>query len=88
MGKKSPQPIGEVLKNVVEGLNQTKTQEIARIYSRWSNIVGKELFQHTRPASLRRGTLLVNVDDSAWFYQVNLQKEKLLQVLQKKKSLI
>ncbi len=77
-------PIGEVLKDVVEKLSQTKKKDATKIFSVWASCAGKELTRHSRPAYLRRGTLWVFVDDSAWFYQASLQKEKLLKALQKK----
>ena len=84
MRKSTPQPIGDVLKDVVEKLSRSKKKDISKIFSAWPAVVGKELSRHTRPANLKRGTLQVFVDDSAWFYQANFQKEKLLKALQKK----
>jgi predicted nucleic acid-binding Zn ribbon protein len=82
MRKAQPQPIGDVLKNVVEGLSQTKKKDIARISLRWPAFAGKKFASKTRPVHLRRGTLLVNAFDSAWLYQATLEKEKILRRLQ------
>ena len=82
MRKGQPQLIGDVLKNVVEGLSQTKKKDIALASSRWPAFAGKKLAQKTRPVHLRRGTLLVNAFDSAWLYQATLEKEKILRRLQ------
>lgn len=84
MRKSTPQPIGDVLQNVVEQLNQAKKKDIFKIVSAWPALVGRQLSRHSRPASLRKGTLQVFVDESAWLYQINFQKEKLLKSLQKK----
>ena len=84
MRKGSPQPISDVLRDVVEKLSRAKKSELSKILSKWASCVGKELARHSRPARLKGGTLLVAVDDSAWFYQANLQKEGLLKALQKK----
>lgn len=84
MRKTTAEPIGEVLKGVVEKLNQAKKKDIFKIISVWPAVVGKEFARHTKPASLRKGTLMVFVDESAWLYQATLQKEKLFQALQKK----
>ena len=84
MRKAAAQPISDVLKNVVEGLTRAKKKEIFKIASAWPSVVGKKLSRHTRPAQLRKGTLLILVEDSAWFYQINLQKEELLGALKKK----
>ena len=84
MRKHSPEPIGTILKNVVEGLGRAKGPEIEQILSCWRHSVGKELFRHSQPLALAKGILRVAVDDSAWFYQANLQKEHILQSLKKK----
>ena len=84
MRKGSPQSIGDVLQGVVEELHHTKRKEAAQIFSAWASCAGKEFIRHTRPAHLHKGALLVNVEDSAWFYQINLKKDKLLVALKKK----
>ena len=84
MRRSTAQPIGDVLKDVVEKLSRARKKDTAKIFSRWNLLVGKELSRHSRPVSLRRGTLKVIVADSSWLYQVNLEKEKLLKSLQKK----
>lgn len=82
MRKGQPQLISDVLKNVVEGLSQTKKKDAALVSSHWPAFAGKKLAQKTRPIHLRRGTLLVSAFDSAWLYQATLEKEKILRRLQ------
>ena len=84
MRKNAAEPIGNVVKNVVEGLGHSKKSDAHKILSLWSGLVGRAMAQHSRPAGLARGRLLVNVDESAWLYQINLQKAKLLSAIQKK----
>ena len=84
MKKSTPQPIGDVLKDVVEKLSQPRQKDITKIASVWPAVMGKEFVGHARPASLRKGTLRIFVENSAWFYQANLQKERLLQTLKRK----
>lgn len=62
----------------------TKKKGPAQILELWEQVAGKELAKHTKPVYLNKGKLLVVVDDSAWFYQANLQKETLLVSLKKK----
>ena len=80
----SPQLISDILKGVVEELSQAKKKGIAKVFAVWPRVAGRELSRHTRPARLQRGTLLINVDESAWLYQANLKKDVLLKALQKK----
>jgi len=84
MRKNPPQALSDVLKKVVEDLSQAKRKDIFTICSGWASVVGRELARHTRPAALKKGTLTVFVDDSAWFYQANLQKAEFLAALKKK----
>ncbi len=82
MRRATPLPIGEILKSVVENLNQRKDQGIARIGSSWPKIAGTKFARHSRPAGFKKGLLIINVDESAWLYQMNLQRERLLKNLQ------
>lgn len=84
MRKSSPQLIGDVLRGVVEHLSQTKGKDSSKIFSAWTSSAGKRLSRHAKPVSLHKGTLQVFVDDSAWLYQANLEREKLLESLQEK----
>ena len=83
MRKSAPQLIGNVLRDVVEKLSQAKKKD-AKIFSSWASCAGRELCRHAQPAGLRKGTLEVFVEDSAWFYQASLKKAELLRALQKK----
>lgn len=82
--KGAPEPISGVLKNVVEKLSQAKKKGIFEVLSAWPALAGKELSRHARPVSLKKGVLLVSVDESAWLYQANFQKEELLKALKEK----
>jgi predicted nucleic acid-binding Zn ribbon protein len=84
MRKSTPQPINDILQDVVASLNQIKKGDFSKISSSWASCAGKDLARHTRPLHLQRKTLLVGVDESAWLYQANLQKGRLLKALQKK----
>ena len=78
---KHAQPIGAV---VSDFLQRTKRQHDAlfAIQRRWGRLVGKELAAHTRPASLRRGRLVVHVDRPGDGFALNYQRMTLLGQLQ------
>jgi predicted nucleic acid-binding Zn ribbon protein len=40
------------------------------LVTRWAELVGESVAEHTRPRGLRDGTLLVVVDDPAWATQL------------------
>ena len=84
MRRSRPQPIGDVLQKVVRQLEQAKGGDAQKLFALWPKIAGKKIAQHARPISLRKGLLRVLVDDSAWFYQINLQKQALIDKLQQR----
>jgi len=84
MRKSHAEALSDVLKNVVEGLSHSKQSGPEKILKTWPTIAGKDLAHHTRPSYLHKGSLLILVSDSAWFYQANLRKQELLISLQKK----
>jgi predicted nucleic acid-binding Zn ribbon protein len=43
---------------------------VTALFSGWSELVGEQLASHTKPLSLRDGTLVVAVDDPAWASQL------------------
>ena len=53
------------------------------IFDAWPRIVGNKEIGHTKLEGFKDETLLVNVDSSAWLYQMNLKKKKILEDLQK-----
>jgi len=87
MRKSTPEPISDVLKSVVERLEQTRKGKTGKLLSAWRAVVGKELAQHARPRGIKRNNLFVIVEDSAWFYQANLKKDSILRALKQKKGL-
>lgn len=84
MRKSSPQPIAGVVKDVVEKISQSREKDIHKIISVWPGVAGREFTQHTRPIGLRKKTLVVNVEESTWLYQVNFYKAKLLASIKRK----
>ncbi len=49
-----------------------------RVFSQWPDLVGPTVAAHSRPASLRRGVLVVNVDDPAWGGELRYRAQDML----------
>ncbi len=50
----------------------------------WQIAVGRKIARHALPVSFKAGTLIVNVDRTAWLYELNLCKPLLLRRLKRK----
>ena len=50
----------------------------------WRSVVGDEAKEHTLPVSLKKGTLVVVVENSVWLYKLTLEKDKVLKKFNEK----
>lgn len=80
---KGPETIKTVLEDVVSGWMSKQDSQAAKIESAWKKAAGSRLCRHTCPITLKKRQLLVKVDSSSWFFELNTNhKEKLLKRLQ------
>ncbi len=49
------------------------------LFERWPELVGDLLARRCRPVSIRKGVLLVQVSDSVWMQELQMQKFQILQ---------
>ncbi len=61
-----PRPLKASLDHVTRALGLPSATALASVFSQWSDLVGPAVATHARPASLRDGVLVVDVDDPAW----------------------
>jgi predicted nucleic acid-binding Zn ribbon protein len=80
---KKPGVLEELLKGVIKNLRATKLtqEEMAQV---WQDAVGKRAAAHTKPVSIRRSALRINVDDSGWLYELTIQRKEILKKLEGK----
>lgn len=71
-------PIKNVLETVIFKMSGEKKHAIERIKEAWQAAVDKKTYIHARPASFRAKRLVINVDSSAWMYELNLRKHEIL----------
>jgi len=60
-----PERLGDVLARAVVRPARRSRALLARAERKWAAVIGAELSAHSRPRSLRRGLLTVEVDSSA-----------------------
>ena len=84
--KRKAERIDSVIKSVIEKLDKTSnpTSGNVNIEKIWKEVAGGKAFVHSRPASLRRKKLVINIDGSSWLYELTLRKKELLANLKKK----
>lgn len=76
--------IRDIVKNVIADLSSDKNKTQESILETWQEVLGKKATKHTKIVGLKQGRLLVNVDSSAWLFQLNLQRKELLEKLNAK----
>lgn len=71
----------EAIKTIVKRILTTIDKDHNNIYSAWEKAISGRLRKHTKPVHIKRGTLVVNVDNPGWLYTLSLDKERLLKIL-------
>lgn len=72
--------IGELIPKILQQ-TATKREALQRLQRNWPRLVGKPLAAHTRPGSIRRGTLTVYTDEPGASFLLMLDKPRLLEKL-------
>lgn len=75
--------IKEIVNNIIHVLEEKKKQQAKDMHVVWKGCVQEKEAQHTRVEGIKKETLVVNVDCSAWMFQCRLRYKSILQALQK-----
>ena len=70
--------IENIVKDVIKDLSgkgRVSAEEIGRA---WEDAAGHRAAAHTKPVSIKKSILTVNVDNSGWLYELTIKKGKLL----------
>ncbi len=65
-----PRPVKASLDRLAQRFGAPKAAALEVLFDRWAEVVGDAVAAHARPRSLRKGALLVAVDDPAWATEV------------------
>lgn len=77
---RDPVLVKHVIEKVLKKLNPKNKERLKKL---WETAAGPELSRHTRLASLRKGRLTVEVENSSWLYEMTVRhKPRLLKELQ------
>jgi predicted nucleic acid-binding Zn ribbon protein len=75
---REPRPVGDSLDRVASSLGVPRATTLSRVFASWGELVGDAVAAHSRPRSLRAGTLVVAVDEPAWATQLKWLEGDLL----------
>lgn len=77
-------PIGDILKSVFAELENKKNVSREDIESFWKELVGESGFKHSRPLTIRKEVLTVQVDSSGWMQELTMKKRNILKGLKRR----
>ena len=75
-------PIGDVLKDVVDGIDQPVQENVLVLRKAWSKLVGKQIAYHSEPGFIKDFALHVFVDHPGWMSELERIKRPLQQKIQ------
>jgi predicted nucleic acid-binding Zn ribbon protein len=74
---------GDVLPELLKDLRLDARQAEAEVVKVWNSLIDPAVTAHAQPANLHKGTLFVNVDNSAWLSEiVRYRRKEILERLQ------
>lgn len=77
--------VKDVIKDVLHSLfEKQKDLNFQKTQDTWEKIVGPKASRHTRIVYLTKDKIRVNVDSSAWLYDLNVKKERIRKELNKR----
>lgn len=74
---------GDVMPRVLAELRIDRRQAEAEVVRVWNNLIDPNIVTHAQPTGIRKGTLFVTVDSSAWLSEiVRYRRKEILDRLQ------
>jgi len=74
-------PLEDLVKKAVSQIIGDKRLSEEGVRGAWTKAAGARAAKHSRPVSLRRSRLVVNVDGSSWLYELTLKKREIMEKL-------
>lgn len=75
--ERDPTRVADSLDRVSRKLGGPATRAASAVFSGWEEIVGPDIAAHAKPITLRRGVLILGVDDPAWAAQLKFMASEL-----------
>ena len=74
--------VGDILKDVVDGLKQPTQENVLVLRKAWPKLVGEQIAKHSEPGFIKDYALYVFVDHPGWMPELERLKRPLLMKLQ------
>jgi predicted nucleic acid-binding Zn ribbon protein len=71
-----PQPLGEVLKEVIDELGVQAEIDEARVVETWAAVAGPKINSVTESAWMKETTLYVKITSAAWRQELHMNRRK------------
>jgi hypothetical protein len=84
--KTKPEDIKNIINSVIEKIEKQGPGKKEKILDAWKKAAGEDINGHSRPVSVRREVLTIEVDSSTWFYAINLKKRDIMKRLNNDKK--
>ena len=66
----SAKSAGAVMPQVLKGMRMDHRRAEAEVVKVWNHLIDPNICAHAQPVGLKKGTLFVNVDSSAWLSEI------------------
>ena len=74
----SGKPLEDLIKGAIAGFSKKDRLGEEEIMGAWECAAGKPAAAHSRPISINKAVLAVNVDGSGWLYELTVKKKEIL----------
>ncbi|MBU1130506.1 DUF721 domain-containing protein [Patescibacteria group bacterium] len=78
-----PEDIKKILDKLIGKIGKKGPGKKDRILAAWKKAVGEKAAGHSRPVSIKRKVLMIEIDSSTWMYELNLKKDHILRDVRK-----
>ena len=78
MKRSNARHIGKVLDGLLRKWEKGTVKKGDAVRTAWMAATKEETRKHARPISLKKGTLVVLVENSSWLYELTIEKKDIL----------
>ena len=76
MPSNSPRPLGEVIQEVIDGLDVQSEIDEARVVETWAAVAGTQINSVTETAWMKGSTLYVKITSAAWRQELHMNRRQ------------